>query len=279
MEIGGVQVEPDPDEDPGSEPRAVVPAGVGDCICGNLKGERLLREHLLELARRDPESLGSKRELINAVTAWGFSLTWALEPGRVLHSPPVGQLVRCAWDVAAEYPFLKGPQPLKGAVVRGHANDRNGDGGQRLGRFAGGLRRLRYPFFDQGMSVDSAEAEPADRGAAGFPFSSSGPGLGLAEDPERAAPRLVQARRRGRKVRGRRERLMLEGEENFQEAGRPRRRQGVADVRLHRTDCALAGGPSLGSPEGPQADELDGVTDRRAGRVAFDEVDVARVPA
>src|SRR5437660_1052077 len=72
---------------------------------------------------------------------------------------------------------------------------------------------------------------------------------------------------------------MPQGEQDLEQPRRPRRRQGMTEVRLDRADHATAVGPASLSPEGPEAGELDRVADGRARRVALDQVDVARLPA
>jgi hypothetical protein len=127
------------------------------------------------------------------------------------------------------------------------------------------------------MRVDPAETEPADGGPAGTAVCAGFPGPGFGQDAERARPVAWMRAHRG-EVGRRRQRPVLEGQEDFQQAGRARGRQGVADVRLHRADGTLAGRPAPLAPEGAEALELDGVADGRAGRVALDQVDVAGVP-
>ena len=69
---------------------------------------------------------------------------------------------------------------------------------------------------------------------------------------------------------------MLQGQQDLEQAGRAGRRQRMADVRLERSDDALARPPAGLAPERLEAGDLDGVAARRAGRVAFDQVDVVR---
>ena len=67
VEVGRVQVEPEPDEAPATEPGPVVPPRVGDRLGGQPEEQRLLREHLLQLARRDAESVGRQRDLVDPI--------------------------------------------------------------------------------------------------------------------------------------------------------------------------------------------------------------------
>ena len=297
MEVGRVQVEPDPDEDPRAEPGPVVPTGIGDCLGRDPKRQRLLRQHLLQFLRWDPEPVRPQREVLDRVAEERASaLDLAPEPVGLLHSPPVPEHDGRSRHVTAEHPLLERPQSLKRTEVRRHPDDRDRDvffgslsfretvratlhqtltPGEREGE---GIRSARHPLLDQRMGIDPAEPEPAERRAAGPPLLPRFPGPRLGQHPERTAL-VVEARRRGGEVGRRRERPVPECQQHLQQGGRARGRQGVADVRLDRADDAPARRPPLRAPEGAQAGELDGIADRRAGRVALDQVDVARVPA
>ena len=130
------------------------------------------------------------------------------------------------------------------------------------------------------MRVDSTEAEAGKRSPARAGGIAVRPGLRLGEDAERAALE-PQPRRRLGLVRGRGQRLVLEGQQDLDQPGRAGRGQHVADVRFDRADRALAWRPARAAvaPEPFQAIHLDGVADRCAGGVAFDQVNVPRAPA
>src|SRR5947209_18795484 len=90
MEVGRVQVELDPEADPGPRPGAVVPARVGNRLGRGQQRQRLLREHLLELARRDPEPIDPQRQRVEIIAGELPSLEpRAAIPARVLRAPPI----------------------------------------------------------------------------------------------------------------------------------------------------------------------------------------------
>ncbi len=128
------------------------------------------------------------------------------------------------------------------------------------------------------MGVDPAEPEAAQGHPPWLAFGPRSPGLGPGQDSERA-PGEVQPRRRAIESRRRRQDPFFQGEQDLEQPRGARRREGVADVRLDRADHAAADALGQVAPEGPEAGELDGVADRRAGGVAFDQVDVSRLPA
>src|SRR5512133_4343207 len=53
----------------------------------------------------------------------------------------------------------------------------------------------------------------------------------------------------------------------------------MTDIRLDRTDHALAALPAALPPEGLQTGEFDRIADRGAGGMTFDQIDIARIPA
>ena len=140
VEVGRVQVEPDPDEDPRAEPRAVVPAGVGDRLGRRQERERLLREHLLQLPRRDPEPVEP------AAPARRDSSREPLGRTRARYQPTPPTPHQCRGPRArprspAEDALLKRPQPPERPEVRRHARrSRSGSssalGGEPVGRRA-----------------------------------------------------------------------------------------------------------------------------------------------
>ena len=135
------------------------------------------------------------------------------------------------------------------------------------------------PFLDQGVGVDPAEPEPADRRASGAVRVAAVPGLGGGQDAERAAVVRRASAPGAAKFGGRRQGLVPHRQQDLEQPGRARGRQRVADVRLVRADHARARARRPFAPEGLEALELDGVADRGAGGVALDQVDVARLPA
>src|SRR5205823_10914006 len=78
-------------------------------------------------------------------------------------------------------------------------------------------------------------------------------------------------------IRGRRQRLFSEREQDLEQPGRPSRRERVPDVGFYRTDDAPAGGsPAL--PKQPQALQFHAIAGRRTGAMALDQIDILRVP-
>ena len=157
VEVGRVQVEPDADEDARPEGQPRVPAGVADRLGRDPEHQRLLRQHLPQLLGRDPELVDRELERADAPIRSGRLLlehqasgmhpaprivpTWAARPTMAIGADPV----------AADGPRT----PNAAATILG-----------------------RPSILDQHMGIDAAEAEPADRGAAGLARSSLRPGLG-----------------------------------------------------------------------------------------------------
>ena len=144
MEVGRVQVEPDPDEDPGAEPRAGRPSpasaiasaaarSASDC-CGSISSSSFggmrnrssrERERVEVVAREPDRSSPSRRNQADSADA-----------------PPVPRAPRARPAiVAAEHPLLERPQAPERAEVRRHADDRDRHGlGLGLGSIAAGDR-------------------------------------------------------------------------------------------------------------------------------------------
>ena len=141
------------------------------------------------------------------------------------------------------------------------------------------------PLFDQHMRVDATEAERIDGGSTRDWFlvlgswflASLRPRLRFTQDAERA---VVSSHSRGGLpvVGGRRQRAVLEGKEDFHQARRTGSREQMADIRLHATDHTLLRPRVFVLPELMQAVDFHGVSDRCPGRVALDQIDIARLP-
>ncbi len=143
------------------------------------------------------------------------------------------------------------------------------------------MRRLPLrpaPFFNQNMAINTAKTEATDGRAPRLTGVASGPGLGAGQDAERALVK-TEAWRTPLKVGGGRKRLVLQGQENLEQAGRTGRGEGVADVRLDRSDRALAFLPAGLAPQRLEAFGFDGITHSRAGGMALDQIDIAAAPA
>jgi hypothetical protein len=281
VEIRRVQIQPEADEHAAvrvaffrfvGSPATIVERGRR-----HLEREELLRQQFLQFLRRDAEAIERHAQLVDRATD----------------------------DGAVERPFLEFPRRFRFATMDREADDRD-RGGLVLRRFlaqflqarlhpadlreqrAAGAARvdrpdgtrsvgLALPFLEQQVGVHPAEAEAADGGLAGAPAPV--PVLRLGEDAERtgAEVQLVggfgEVRLRGPLRRGHRE-------YDLHRRGGAGAREQVADGRLHGADRALPRRPArFGPPQFVQALELHRVADRRAGRVAFDQVDVGRPPA
>ena len=73
---------------------------------------------------------------------------------------------------------------------------------------------------------------------------------------------------------------MTNRQKRLEQARRARRGQSVADIRFHRADHApVLLAATFVAPEFAQTFELDPVSPRRSGRVAFNKVNIAWLPA
>ena len=272
MKIRGIQVEPDAEHDPRAEPRAVVPARVGDRVGGGEEREGLLRQHLLQLFRRDAKPIEAKAQGVEVVA------------GRRIvagNSPIVARRLGARGRVAAEHVLLERAQAPAAAEMNAQADD--GDGGgiglalrvERGGR--GGVMGVGNPFFNQRVRIDAPEPEPAHRRASGASRGARLPRFGRREEPERTAGGVKRQAGRG-EIGGRRERPVPQREQDLEQARRPRGRERMADVRLVRADHAAPRRPLVIAPKRLQALKLDGVADRSAGGVALNQINIGRHP-
>ena len=164
------------------------------------------------------------------------------------------------------------------ATARAGPTARAKPAGTRAGlRNRRGFRR-GDPFLDQDMGIDAAKPESADGRASGLSRRSPRPGLGLLEDTKRAflEPQLGGSLP---EIRGGWQLPILDSQQNLEQTGCTGGREGVADVRLDRADGAPGPGRARICPERLEALDLDSVTDRGAGGMAFDQVDVGRGPS
>ena len=159
MEISGVQVQAEADKDSGVLQAFFSRPVIGDGLRRHVEHEQLLGQHLLELFRGDPVSVGGYADFAQ-VKAFLVPVGQAAAP-----------LFRQAGGGSAgsaEDGFLEFPQAAEGAEARFHAHygDRRGDGrgGLRRGP-AGGGEKGAGVFFHQHMRVYAAETESADGGA------------------------------------------------------------------------------------------------------------------
>ena len=118
-EVGAVQVERYADEDAGAQVVAAIEPRVLHGGCGRLQHQELLREHLLQLARRDAELVGPLGEFVEIEAGEGGLLQLFLdEPGALLGSPPLLGAARLRVGVAPQNPGLEGfevlPRPETG---------------------------------------------------------------------------------------------------------------------------------------------------------------------
>ena len=127
------------------------------------------------------------------------------------------------------------------------------------------------------MRVNAAESESAHRGGAAHLLSRRSHGSGCVStrngEPSSATPLAGLL-----EIGGRRQRAFAQRRQHLRHAGRSRRRQQMADRRLHGAENALTGSPTICSPQGLQTLKLDRVADRCSGSVALDQVDVAWLP-
>ena len=72
---------------------------------------------------------------------------------------------------------------------------------------------------------------------------------------------------------------MFQGHQRFHKAGRSSSSERVPYIGFDAADNALSGTPIFVLPESAEASELDRVADWSAGRVAFDELNIRRIPA
>ena len=213
--------------------RAIVDRGGGRYQC-----QQLLRQHFLQLFRRNAEAVERHRDVVEE------------EPRRrVLFARPAGCL-RCRQGVfvPAEDAFLERAERLPRPDVCGHADD--GDAIVRLLAKLGNRHALRGdgqvgPFFEQQVGVDAAEAEAADGSAAG---AIGSPRFGRCQHAERRA--IVPQVRTGRgEVRLWWQRACRHRPQHFHRRGGTGTGQQVADSRLHRTDDALPRLRVVAAPE------------------------------
>jgi hypothetical protein len=115
------------------------------------------------------------------------------------------------------------------------------------------------------------ESETFDGGSTWGVCLSPVPGLTLLENAEGAA-RKRDLVRRSPKIRGRRKSVMLQGQQDFDQAGAAGGRQQVPNVRLNGTQHALSRLPRASLPKLRQALKLHSVTHRRSGGMTLDQV-------
>ena len=156
-------------------------------------------------------------------------------------------------------------------------------------RRGSGLMRNIEIFLDQHMRIDPAKSKGVNRGAAGNwaccsevlrqpATGPSWPGFGLANDTEGAAwP--GQSGRGGFIVRGRWQRLMLEGVQHLHQSGSARPRQQVTHIRFDPSNHALARSARFYLPELVQAVDFYCITNRCPRRMTFDQIDITRSPS
>ena len=163
----------------------VFPARVVDRVGGGKEREQLLREHLLQFLGRDSKSVEGNGQRVEMKAVFEC----------------VGR------RFAAEEEFLDSAFSAERAEMSPDPDDRDRDR-----RGIGDLFRVQvlrlfdragHPFFDQRMSVDPAETEPAQGRATGYSLRTTIPGLGGFQDSERAAF-IFEFRARCLEVRGRR---------------------------------------------------------------------------
>ena len=187
--------------------------------------------------------------------------------GRAQRDGDVGEVKFRLRDQVGAQPL--GLRPHRGLGATG---DR-----QRERRRRGTIGRrevLRGPrcLLDDHVGVGAADPEGGDAGAAGAP--SPRPGLGGGQQADLARlPVHVRARLLG--VEGRGELAFTERHHHLDHARHPRRRLGVADVRLDRAQSQRAA-RSLLAIGGQQCLGLDRVAEARAGAVGLDRVHVPR---
>ena len=259
VEVGRVQVEPDPDQDarPRSQPR--VPAGILDGLGRDPEHQRLLRQHLAQLLRRDAEPA----DRAAPASGCGDPLS---EP-----SSAEDQLAECIIGLAATRPA---PQCRRWRSARSSACRRSAwdaDGPRRSAA-------VRIHSSIRTWALMPPKPNPLMAARRGWPGARAGQGSarvrtrnGLRSSPSCGLGRSKFGRRR--------QRAMLQGQEDLEQPGRAGRGERMADVRLDRADHALTGTPAGLAPERLEARDLDGIAARRAGGVAFDQVDVAGPPA
>lgn len=122
------------------------------------------------------------------------------------------------------------------------------------------------------VGVGAAEAEGADAGQAG---GGGGPGLGLGGDGQLGAVEVdVGVEALEVEVGG--DGLVLEGEDDFDEAGDAGGGFEVADVGFDGADVVGLPGRAVFVVDGAQGVEFDGVAEGGAGAVGFDVADPGR---
>ena len=127
------------------------------------------------------------------------------------------------------------------------------------------------------MGVDSAETESAYGSPARLALLAPLPGLRLLQNAERT---FLQFNTLGRllKVSGRRQSALFHRQQGFHQSGGTGSGQQMSDIRFHRTDHTLSRLPVILAPETFQTGELDHISNRGAGCVAFDHVNIRRRP-
>ncbi len=136
------------------------------------------------------------------------------------------------------------------------------------------LRFVRFRLFEDAMEIAAAEAEGADAGPARM-VGGRQPRPLLGVDVERRRPRL-QSVERPLHLDRRRQDLVMQGQRRLDETGRARRRLGVADLRLHRSQRAPRPVAARLAVDLRQRRHLGGVADARAGAVRLDQLDRCR---
>ena len=131
-EVGAVQVECDADKNAGTMVVGTIESCVGHGRSRRLQHQQLLGKHLLQLARRDAEQVGSQSELVQIVAGKGCSFeSFLAKPGALFGSPPILRCGGLGRGVAPQHPRLEGGERLPGAETSVHADYGNGTFGSR----------------------------------------------------------------------------------------------------------------------------------------------------
>src|SRR5262249_19993917 len=160
-------VEAEADEDARSLPKIIAQISASDRVCRNPEHEQLLRQHLPQLARRDPIPLRVYWQFVEIEARKGRAVkTLFAEPVALLHAPPVSGGARPRNFTKPQNRSPKPPQHLprpKAATEPPHGPVRwgFGDWGLRIGvqpAIRNPQSAIGRGFFQQQVGVDAAEA-------------------------------------------------------------------------------------------------------------------------
>ena len=275
VEVRSVEIELDADEDTRTEAIGLAEVRVGDRVLCYLKHQHLLGQGLFHLPGRDLESPDRNLELLDEPPSRGVRKT------PVIQLRTGGMILASAHQAVSDFDHV-----LPRTDSSSHPDDRHvgrarplrclrqvrllgdADGRPSSGRFG----RL----LEKDVGVGPSETEPAYCGPTRM-MGRGIPRIGRGEHTKRTSIQIDLVTGLLEIGRGW-EDLVLHGQHGLQEAHGSRSREQVAGIRLGRPDDTLARVVLLLGPKCLQARELDGISHRRARRVALDHVHLAGCP-